>query len=147
MTTNEKILTGAALFMGAVLLSKNKAAISGKKKRHLYMEEFGSDYHVPTFIKNSSSWIDTSWHNDSSPSFQHKWWNVKLWIDNENGNSESGKFYSIQQTDQTGNGISDVFSTNSEDELKRIIKAYERFESNPRTQAWTFSKWYRNKYL
>lgn len=94
-----------------------------------YKVEFRHEITIPEFLK-SAPWKDTSWHNDSCPSFINQERRIKVWVEEDNPESREmthakfyvvgGHFLSEDLTDIDWNV--ELYETESEEDLVRFLE-------------------------
>ncbi len=92
--------------------------------------EFGPEFSVPVDLLNyllalGSGWEDTSWHNDSCPTFVHEELGLRLWVDAEkdadrewNGMSR----FAVSETDEEGSENEPLLRTDSVNEVLTFLQ-------------------------
>jgi len=78
--------------------------------------------YIPNFIQELG-FIDNSWHNDASPSFEGK--GIRIWVEYDDPNAREGSTfkYCVAKLDEDGDSIGDLLNTNDENELKSFLQS------------------------
>jgi hypothetical protein len=90
------------------------------KTRTAQSEFDTSKIYIPSFIQEMG-FIDNSWHNDTSPSFEGK--GIRIWVEYDDPDLREGSEfkYVVSKLDQDDDDIEDLLNTNDENELKSFL--------------------------
>ncbi len=76
-------------------------------------------------VRIPEGFVDSSWHNDSSPSWYEEKLNLKLWIEvaDPELRDTQGPRFALQQYDDNFEYISDILMTDDYDQILRAVAA------------------------